>query len=169
MIVYKPTRTGALSGAVVFTSDAARGLGAGALMLTGTAVPKPLTRSAVVVDGPALVVRVVELGVPAPGPKVEEALAAVRLVGGHVQVEPLWSAGDGAITLESLGEDGDADGLPDALAAALGTAMQEGATLLTIQRTQGNLLATTPFTELLKVEGVPVPQTALPATWWLVP
>jgi hypothetical protein len=170
-ITYTPTRAGALDGAVVFTSDAARGLGAGCLTLSGTAVltlPKPESR-ATAADGPALVMRVVELGVPAPVPDAEEDLSAVRLVGGRVRVESLWPAGSGTIAIESSGTDHDADGLPDALEAALGAGKQEGMTLLILQRSAGTIRVTTPFVERLTVEGAPAPQADLPATWRLVP
>jgi hypothetical protein len=71
-------------------------------------------------------------------------------------------------TLESCGPDRDEDGLPDALAAPLGALLkQDGLRLLIIRRTQGTILVTTPFTELLQVEGAPVPQTELPAEWRL--
>jgi hypothetical protein len=87
-------------------------------------------------------------------------------------VVPAWQVGDGAtctITTECQGPDLDADGIPDALATALGDYWQEGVKLLTIQDVDGILTATTPFMELLVVDGGPVLQAALPATWWLRP
>jgi hypothetical protein len=44
-----------------------------------------------------------------------------------------------------------------------------GEPLLLIRREDGVLTAETPFLKLLEVNGGPVPQSDLPATWWLVP
>jgi hypothetical protein len=122
---------------------------------------------AVAVDGPALVVRVVDLGVSALLAGVPEDLAEVRVSGGKVQLVTLWPEGEGTLALECQGADLDADGVPDAIAAALGEVKLEDVLLLTIRRMDGTLLSVTPFVDLLKVEGAP--QMALPATWRLVP
>jgi hypothetical protein len=179
--VYQPAKAGVMSGAVVFAANAARGLGAGCLTLSGSAVAPPLrspaARSAgdVVAGGDgvaggdaALVVRVLELAPDAGVSDAEEEMAAVVVTGGRVEIMPLWQVGGGTLTLESRGADGDADGLPDAIAAALGDLWnQEGVHLLTIRRMDGSIMATTPFMELLDVEGGPVRPANLPAEWRL--
>jgi hypothetical protein len=55
------------------------------------------------------------------------------------------------------------------VAAALGDRLQEGVKLLTIQYEHGTLMATTPYVDILVIEGIPLPLDALPATWRLTP
>jgi hypothetical protein len=119
----------------------------------------------------ALVVRVVGLTLPPHVPANWE-LASVIVAGGKAQVVPTVLAADGtacAIALECYGTDTNHDGIPDAVAAALGDRLKEGVKLLTIQYAEGTINATTPFADILVVEGIPMPLDALPASWQLVP
>ena len=120
----------------------------------------------------ALVVRVIDLTLPPERPADGE-LATVVVAGGKAQVWPAVLTADGetpyTITLECYGTDSDNDGIPDAVAAALGDRLTEGVKLLTIQYADGRITATTPFVDILVVEGIPMPLDTLPATWRLVP
>ena len=81
-------------------------------------------------------------------------------------------AADGAVctfVLECQGEDANLDGIPDAMAAALGDRLQEGVKLLTIQYTDASLTATTPYVDILVIDGAPVTPSDLPAVWQLMP
>ncbi|MEO5367179.1 MAG: hypothetical protein H7831_12695 [Magnetococcus sp. WYHC-3] len=119
--------------------------------------------------GGALVVHVLELAQPAQVANGE--LATVQVVGGQIQVCPVVADAVGGMTrtftLDSQGADANNDGLPDSLAMALGDNLREGVVLLTLQCNDGTLTATTPFVDLLTVEGVAQPLGALPATWRL--
>ena len=55
------------------------------------------------------------------------------------------------------------------MAAALDERLKEGVKLLTIQYAGGAVHATTPFADILVVEGIPMPLDALPASWQLAP
>jgi hypothetical protein len=119
----------------------------------------------------ALVVRVVDLTLPPHVPANWE-LASVIVAGGKAQVLPTVLTADGTactIALECYGTDANNDGIPDAVAAALGDRLKEGVKLLTIQYVDGAINATTPFADILVVEGIPMPLDALPASWQLVP
>jgi hypothetical protein len=98
--------------------------------------------------------------------------AAVVVAGGQAQLAQAVLAADGVVctfVLECQGEDANHDGIPDAVAAALGDRLKEDVTLLTIQYENGTLTAKTPFVDILVVEGMPQPLDALPTTWRLVP
>ena len=119
----------------------------------------------------ALVVRLINQSVPPHGADNVE-MAAVVVTGGKAQVVPLFVSTNGTpctLALECYGTDANNDGIPDAVAAALGNRLKEGVTLMTIQYTGSTINATTPFADILVVEGIPVPLDALPATWQLVP
>jgi hypothetical protein len=69
------------------------------------------------------------------------------------------------VTLEVLGADADADGLPDNVDKVLGSLLQEGAELLVLRQTDGWLQLETPFLDRLRIEGPAVPVDQLPAVW----
>jgi hypothetical protein len=182
-VCFKPIKTGTNVATLTATvTSMTTGVSTNTLRATGTCVeydparqldrlpiPSVVVAPHVLPAGTALVVRVVALTGPAA---INQEVAAVVVAGGKAQVVPAWQVGDGAtctITTECQGPDLDADGIPDALATALGDYWQEGAKLLTIQIVDGVLTATTPFTEWLVVAGGPVRQEAWPVTWQLVP
>jgi hypothetical protein len=144
--------------------------GIGIRTLSEIAGPKA-TSFATLVGSGALVVRVIDLTIPPQGAENWE-LASVVVTGGKAQVVPTVLAADGTsctLALECYGTDANHDGISDAVAAALGDRLKEGVKLLTIQYADGTINATTPFADILVVEGIPLPLDALPATWQLVP
>jgi hypothetical protein len=73
------------------------------------------------------------------------------------------------VVLQNVGADVDANGLPDAMDAALGGLPPEGLELLTVRMTEGWLMLETPYIDRLHVEGAAVPAAQLPASWLVTP
>jgi len=163
--------TATVTGMTTGSTNTLAAVGIGTKTLPTIATPKTATFVAGI-GGGALVVRVLDLTPPPQAPANGE-LATVGIAGGKVQVAPtvLTPAGEAPfiITLDCYGVDSDQDGIPNAVAAVLGDRLKEGVKLLTIQYTDGTITATTPFVDILVVEGVPMPLDALPATWRLTP
>jgi hypothetical protein len=174
-VVFKPTVVGVKTGTVRLVSNAEPGATTIAVTGAGIAgIPEAALKAtafAASAGSGALVVRVVDLTLPPHVPANWE-LASVVVAGGKAQVVPALLAADGTIctiALECYGTDANHDGIPDAMAAVLGERLKEGVKLLTIQYADGAINATTPFADLLVVEGIPMPLDALPAIWQLVP
>jgi hypothetical protein len=164
------TLTATVTSMTTGSTNTSTATGSGTRVVPGIAGPKAVSLMAPVGNG-ALVVRVVDLTLPPHVPANWE-LASVIVAGGKAQVLPTVLTADGTactIALECYGTDANNDGIPDAVAAALGDRLKEGVKLLTIQYVDGTINATTPFADLLVVEGIPMPLDALPATWQLAP
>ncbi|MEI8241856.1 MAG: choice-of-anchor D domain-containing protein [bacterium] len=82
-------------------------------------------------------------------------------------LEPL--TGVPVIVVETVGADTNANGLPDAIDAALGGQPPEGMDLLTVRKVEGWLLLETPYTDRLHIEGAAVPTPQLPVSWQVTP
>jgi hypothetical protein len=111
-------------------------------------------------------------GAPLPfGPDGRCAVVVVR--GGVVAAvacgEGATAADDALFVLRAEGGDADANGLPDAMDAALGAPLPDGWELLVLRDVGGWLRLETSRPDALLVDGPPVPDAALPACWQVVP
>lgn len=100
-------------------------------------------------------------------------LLALRLVDGRLQAEcpALNGTGGGVFHAQTAiwGADTNGDGLPDALAAAVGAPLGEGATFLVVRRVGGFAVAEAPVAGTAVEGAVAVPLGQWPAIWSLIP
>ena len=84
---------------------------------------------------------------------------------------PALSSGPSTATLqvESTGLDAHGNGVPDVIERAMGARLVEGAILLTIQYVNEQLIATTPYSDVLEISGPSILPMAFPASWQLIP
>lgn len=147
---------------------------ASAAMVPASAAPAPVPWPVIAGTPPSLTLTVLTTadgGAPACAPdgccamiKMRAGVATVVFPDG---IAPLTSVPQ--IVVQTVGADDNANGLPDALDAALGFVPAEGTDLLTVRELAGWLLLETPYIDKLRIQDPAVPSNQLPATWQVTP
>lgn len=132
--------------------------------------PQPITSTPPATTPPGLTVQLLDLTSLARIPN-GSIIATVSFSAGTLHANLMSAAGPSTATLliESAGPDANGNGVPDVIETAMGTQLVEGATLLTIQYVNGQLMATTPFVSMLEINGPSILPVGTPASWQLVP